>query len=203
MANLGPSGGDKLSFRLYFSQPHSPCIHSITLLMVDHGALWPDHFLSHLPVWVGIFPITYYTFFFFFTQAHKKVRKYFFLCFLWTQSTRVMSNSASPWTVACQAPLRWHFPGKHIGVGCHSLLQGIFLIQGLNSGFLHCRQFLYWLSYQGSPQSWIINNKILLVMDTGEKITYAPSIQRLLNFCLTTVSKLLYFSLILERSSTK
>ena len=40
-------------------------------------------------------------------------------------------------------------------------------------------------------------------MDTGEKITYAPSIQRLLSFCLTTVSKLLYFSLILERSSTK
>ena len=29
------------------------------------------------------------------------------------------------------------------GVGCHSLLQGIFPTQGLNLGFLHCRQILY------------------------------------------------------------
>ena len=32
------------------------------------------------------------------------------------------------------------------------LLQGIFLIQGLNPGLLHCRQILYRLSYQGSPK---------------------------------------------------
>ena len=30
------------------------------------------------------------------------------------------------------------FPGKNTGVGCHSLLQGIFLTQGLNS------RLLYW-----------------------------------------------------------
>ena len=29
--------------------------------------------------------------------------------------------------------------------------RGIFLIQGSNLGFLHCRQILYCLSYQGSP----------------------------------------------------
>ena len=34
-------------------------------------------------------------------------------------------------------------------VGCHFLLQGIFLTQGLNLGLLHCRQFLYHLSHQG------------------------------------------------------
>ena len=33
-----------------------------------------------------------------------------------------------------------------------SLLQGIFLTQELNQGLLHCRQFAYQLSYQGSPQ---------------------------------------------------
>ena len=33
----------------------------------------------------------------------------------------------------------------------HSLLQGIFLTQGLNLGLLHCRQILYCLSHQGSP----------------------------------------------------
>ena len=28
---------------------------------------------------------------------------------------------------------------KNTGVGCHSLLQGIFLAQGLNLSFLYCR----------------------------------------------------------------
>ena len=35
-------------------------------------------------------------------------------------------------------------------VGCHSLLQGIFLTQGLNLGVLHCSQILYRWSHQGS-----------------------------------------------------
>ena len=42
-------------------------------------------------------------------------------------------------------------PGKNTGVGCLALLQGIFPTQGLNPGFLHCRQILYLLSQQGSP----------------------------------------------------
>ena len=39
---------------------------------------------------------------------------------------------------------------KNTGGGCHILLQGIFLTQGLNLGLLHCKQSLYHLSYQGS-----------------------------------------------------
>ena len=41
-------------------------------------------------------------------------------------------------------------------MGCHFLLQGIFLTQGSNLGFLHCRQILYHLSHQGSVavRSW-------------------------------------------------
>ena len=35
------------------------------------------------------------------------------------------------------------FSGKNTGVGCHFLLQGIFLIQGSNLCLLHCRQTLY------------------------------------------------------------
>ena len=35
-------------------------------------------------------------------------------------------------------------------MGCHALLQGIFLTQESNQGLLHCRQSLYQLSYQGS-----------------------------------------------------
>ena len=42
-------------------------------------------------------------------------------------------------------------PGKNTGVGCHTLLQGIFLTQGSNPGLLHCRQILYCLGHQGSP----------------------------------------------------
>ena len=46
----------------------------------------------------------------------------------------------TPWTVAHQAPFcTWNSPGKNTGVSSHSLLQGIFPIQGLNPGLLHCR----------------------------------------------------------------
>ena len=36
-------------------------------------------------------------------------------------------------------------------MSCHSLLQGIFLTQGLNPGLLHCRWILYHLSHQVIP----------------------------------------------------
>ena len=42
------------------------------------------------------------------------------------------------------------FPGKNTGVGCHFLLQGIFLTQGSNPDLQHCRQTLYRLSHQES-----------------------------------------------------
>ena len=63
-----------------------------------------------------------------------------------------MSNSLRPYGLE---PTRllcpWNSPGKNSGMGCHSLLQGFFLTQGLNLGLLHCRQIRYHLSYQGSP----------------------------------------------------
>ena len=51
----------------------------------------------------------------------------------------------------------WDFPGKSTRVGCHFLLQRIFLTQGSNPGLPHCRQMLYCLSHQGSlltPKPW-------------------------------------------------
>ena len=57
----------------------------------------------------------------------------------------------TPWTIAHQAPLVEDSrspPGKNTGVGCRSLLQGIFPTQGSNLGLL---QILYHLSHQGSP----------------------------------------------------
>ena len=45
----------------------------------------------------------------------------------------------------------WDSPRKNTRVGCHALLQGIFLTQGSNPGLPHCGQILYHLSHQGSP----------------------------------------------------
>ena len=44
--------------------------------------------------------------------------------------------SATPWAVACQASLSVDFPGKNTRVGCHFLLQVVFLTQGSNPGLL-------------------------------------------------------------------
>ena len=54
------------------------------------------------------------------------------------------------WSIACHVPLSMEFLGKNTGVGCYSLLQGIFLTQGSSLCLLHCRQILYHLSHQGS-----------------------------------------------------
>jgi len=59
----------------------------------------------------------------------------------------------TPRTVAYQAPLSMGCSSKGTGVGCHFLLQGIFSTQGLNPGLANCRQMLYHLSHQESPQS--------------------------------------------------
>ena len=58
-----------------------------------------------------------------------------------------MSDSVIPWTVAHQAPLSMGFSRQEYGVGCHSLLQGIFPTQGLNPGLPPCRQcFTVWVT---------------------------------------------------------
>ena len=41
----------------------------------------------------------------------------------------------------------WNSPGKNTGVGCHSLLQGIFPTRGMHPGLLHGRRILYHLSH--------------------------------------------------------
>ena len=61
----------------------------------------------------------------------------------WEWSHLVMSNSAAPWTEPTRLLHPWDSPGKNTGVGCHSLLQGIFPTQGSNLGPPHCRQTFY------------------------------------------------------------
>ena len=75
-------------------------------------------------------------------------------------SCSVMSNSLGPLDCSRPGPsVHGDSPGKNTGVGGHSLLQGIFLIQGSNLGLLHCRQILYPPSHQESPRKverWLL-----------------------------------------------
>ena len=61
------------------------------------------------------------------------------------------------WTVAHQTPPSMGFSRQEYGVGCHFLLQGMFLTQGLNSCLPHYSQTLYPLSHQGilSPHTFL------------------------------------------------
>ena len=49
--------------------------------------------------------------------------------------------------------------------------QGIFLTQGVNRGFLHCKQILYHLSYIGSHTVSILQDKILVCF-TSKSFTW-------------------------------
>ena len=101
-------------------------------------------------------------------------------CFL---SLSVMSDSLQPHRLQPSRLLcPWNSPGQNTGVGCHSLLQGISLAQGLNPGLLRCRQILYCLSHQGnlkemmcwfSKEVWAMNcNIILYPTDTRQPHTH-------------------------------
>ena len=66
-------------------------------------------------------------------------------------SHSVGSNSLQPHELSTARLLcPWDSPGKNTGVGCHSLLQGVFQTQGSNPGPLHL-EILYCLREQGSP----------------------------------------------------
>ena len=78
----------------------------------------------------------------------------------WKWSHSVVFNSLWPHGLQPTRLLHpWDFPGKSTGVGCHFLLQRIFLTQGSNLGLSHCRQTLYHLSHQGRPSKWSITFK--------------------------------------------
>ena len=62
-------------------------------------------------------------------------------------SDSLQTHGLQPTRLLCP----FDFPGKNTRVGCPCLLQGIFQIQGLNPGLLHCRQILFHLSHQESP----------------------------------------------------
>ena len=73
-----------------------------------------------------------------------------------SESHSVVSSSLQPhglWPTRLLCP--WNSPGKNSGMGCHSLLQGIFLTQGLNPCLPCCRQTFFHLSHQDAQHSSI------------------------------------------------
>ena len=54
-----------------------------------------------------------------------------------SESHSVMSDSVTPWTVACQGPLSMEFSRKNTVVSTHSLLQGLFPTQRTNPHLLY------------------------------------------------------------------
>ena len=75
--------------------------------------------------------------------------------FSWFMRSEVARSCATPCDSMDCKPTRllcpWNLLGKSIGVGCHFLLQGMFLTRGSNPGLPHCRQTLYSLP-PGKPK---------------------------------------------------
>ena len=62
------------------------------------------------------------------------------------------SHSVEPDSLRAQGLYcSWNSPGQNTGVGCLSLLQGIFPTQGSNPSLPHCRQILHHLSHRERP----------------------------------------------------
>ena len=68
------------------------------------------------------------------------------------------------WTVAHQAPLSMGFSRQDSGVGCHFVLQGIFLTQGLNLCLLHWQVDSIPLSHLGILYEEVDNYLFITVM---------------------------------------
>ena len=89
-----------------------------------------------------------------FAKRLKRVGKkiYKCICVLVAQSCPSLCNSMNCNLPSAHCP--WRFSRQEYWSGlscCYALLQGIFPTQGLNPCLLYCRQILYHLSHQGSP----------------------------------------------------
>ena len=112
------------------------------------------------------------------------------------QLLRGVQLFATPWTVASRLLCPWDFPGKNTIAGCHFLLHGIFLTQGLNQyllSFLHLQVDSLPLHHLESPYHprWLI-----ILSSAKEYIPWRPrsclphlysvlSVQHGLEACLT------------------
>ena len=95
------------------------------------GTLYYLSFITYLSISTGSFPLS-------FPFAQGSIM-YLRVCILSRFSFFWLF--ATLWTVALRLLCPRNSPGKNTGVGCHALLQGIFLTQGLNLHFLPLRHW--------------------------------------------------------------
>ena len=62
----------------------------------------------------------------------------------------------------------WNSPGQNTGMGSCFVLR-IFTTQGSNTGLLHCRQILYQLSHQGSPETCLLHSNFQFERESSKK----------------------------------
>ena len=94
-------------------------------------------------------------------------------CFCVCVSHSVVSDSLPPHGLGPTRLLcSWDFPGKNTGLGCHFLLQGVFLTQGLNPGLPHCSQILYHLSHTLGLKCFYHHLKICTPKTKGPWVTW-------------------------------
>ena len=82
------------------------------------------------------------------SKSSQNIKTAYFLSCLVTKSCLTLCDPMD-----CSPPgfsVHGILQARILKVGCHFLIQGIFLTQGSNLSLLHCRQILYHLSLQGS-----------------------------------------------------
>ena len=158
------------------SAPGLPCVSTspglnFLLLLVSEGCWWWIAFHGDLLDCCGFvttlalcFTLAHSLFSSFICSFSKKYLHTHYVPRAVQSTARVVVHLATQSCPTLCDPMDWGLPGffvhgdssgKNTGVGCHALLQGIFLTQESNQDLLHCRQILYQLSYQGSPcKAW-------------------------------------------------
>ena len=91
---------------------------------------------------------------------------------------------ATPWTIQSM-----EFSRPEYWSGQRSLIQGIFPTHGSNPGLLHCRQILYQLSHEGSPDEVPCFSSDLspYAPEFGEKCGSLPLFPSYALFCSVTL----------------
>ena len=102
-------------------------------------------------------------------------------------SRSVVSDSAIPCTVACQAPLSMGFSRQETAVGCLSLLQGIFPTQGLNPSLL---QLLHWQVDSFTTEPLGLPNLLTLIIETNAASPNVSLVSNLVTVFLTVENKI-------------
>ena len=128
-----------------------------------------------------------YIYIYIYTHTHTYIYIYIYICSVMSDS--LWPRGLYPARFLCQ----WDSPNKNTGVGCHFLIQGMVLTQGLNSCLL-C--LLHWqmnslpLASLGKSPVWKVPNRVTLVLSVPMyKITSSTCHGWVLGLCSSKVMR--------------